>query len=212
LNNGKIEIKNLKKSYKNLSLFNRKEKIVFEDLNLSIELNKLTAVTGKNGKGKTTLFKILANYSSYNSGNITINGKNYLDFIKEKKVFLVSPDSRSFYYRLTVMQNLEFFTKIIKSDVKKDEIDSILKFLEIYDIKDNKFYELSTGLMQRVSIARGILLKPAILLIDEPEIGLDKDITIKIFDKLKNLTNEMTVIYSSHRENLIEKADIVIKL
>ena len=55
-----IKIKNLKKSYKKLSLFSKSEKIVFENLNLSIPLNQTSVITGKNGRGKTTLFKILA--------------------------------------------------------------------------------------------------------------------------------------------------------
>ncbi len=207
-----IKIKNLKKSYKKLSLFNKSEKIVFENLNLSIPLNKMSVITGKNGKGKTTLFKILASYISFNSGKITINNENYFDYIKKNKIFLISPESRSMYYRLTVMQNLKFFTTIMNQELKEEEIDEILTFLEILDLKNNKFYELSTGLMQRVMIARGILLKPKILFIDEPEIGLDKDITIKIFEKFQKLTKDITIIYSSHRESLINKADIIIDL
>ena len=207
-----IKIKNLKKSYRNLSLFNKKEKEVFSDLNLSIELNKMTAIIGLNGTGKTTLFKILANYISFNSGKVTVGDLDYFKYIEKNKVFLISPESRSFYYRLTLAQNLEFFTKLIRPKTTQEEIDEILDFLEILNLKDNKFYELSTGLMQRVSIARGLLLKPKILLIDEPEIGLDKDIIVKIFDKFKTLTNEITIIYSSHRETLIEKSDIIITL
>ncbi len=207
-----IKIKNLKKSYKKLSLFGKSENIVFENLNLSIPLNKMSVITGKNGKGKTTLFKILASYISFDSGEITINNENYFDYVKENKVFLISPESRSMYYRLTVMQNLNFFTTILDKEPQKEKIDEILEFLEILNLKNKKFYELSTGLMQRVMIARGLLLKPEILLIDEPEIGLDKDITIKIFEKFQKLSEKITVIYSSHRESLIKKADITINL
>jgi len=208
----KIKIKNLKKTYKKLSLFNKTENKVFENLNLDIPLNQMTVITGKNGKGKTTLFKILASYISFDEGKITVNNKNYFDYIEKNKAFLISPESRSMYYRLTVMQNLKFFTTIMNNDITETEINEILDFLEILELKNNKFYELSTGLMQRVMIARGILLSPKILLIDEPEIGLDKDITMKIFEKFQKLSENITIIYSSHRESLIKKANTIIEL
>ena len=208
-----IKIENLNKSYKSRkNLISRGEEIdIFNNLNISIPLNSFTAVTGLNGSGKTTLFKILSGYTSMDSGTITINNLDYLKYIKKNRVFLISSEDRSFYYRLTISQNLKFFANIFNIFLTQEEIDEKLDFLGLIDKKNSFYYELSTGMKQKLSLARALLIKPDILILDEMERGIDSIMLEKIFNYLVKL-KDITIIYSTHQKKLVDRADFVIRL
>ena len=208
-----IKIQNLHKTYRARKslLLRGEEEAVFNGLNIEIPLNSFTAIIGLNGSGKTTLFKILSGYTSFDSGSILIKGNNYKDYLNNNKVFLVSSEDRSFYYRLTLIQNLKFFVTLFDINISQKDIDEKLIFLGLYEKKDHFYYELSTGMKQKLSLIRALLVKPDILILDEIERGVDKIMTEKIFNHLSNLKNT-TIIYSTHQQHLIDKANYIIKL
>ncbi len=165
-----------------------------------------------NGSGKTTLFKILARYIYPDSGEITINNESLLNYHKKNKIILVLSQERSFYYRLTVMQNLNFFLSIFRMEKTKREIEEKLDFFELLPKKDSFYYELSTGLKQRLSIVRALLLDPNILLLDEIEKGIDINMLEHIFDYLDEIKKDISIIYSSHQKKIIDRAGFIFEL
>jgi len=210
-----IKIENLYKSYNSRkNFFSRgKQEKIFNGLSVEIPLNKMSAIIGVNGAGKTTLFKILSGYTSFDSvGELTIGKLSHTEYLKNNKIFLISSEDRSFYYRLTLVQNLLFFTNIFKVEVSEKEIIEKLEFLGIAHKKDHFYYELSTGMKQRLSLARALLIKPNMLILDEMERGIDTQMVEKIFDYLDTIKKEITIIYATHQKYLIDKADVVIEL
>ncbi len=194
-----IEFKNITKYYK--------KKEILSNINLNIEMNKLICLYGKNGSGKTTLFKILSNYILPDKGEIFINNIKLHKYLKENIIYLITSDNRSFYYRLTLMQNLKFFASIFDKNLSDEQILKELEFVDLLNKKDDFFYELSTGMVQKLSFARAMLLKPQILILDELERGIDKESMDLIFKRIISLNSEMTILFSSHQDHIIEIAN-----
>jgi len=195
-----IEIKNLKKTFpvfRNYGEvlkkpFERRTVSVLDGINLSVKKGELFGVLGQNGAGKTTLLKILATLILPDAGDITVNG---YDVIKEPdkvrtSVGYVISEERSFYWRLTGRQNLKFFASLQKmcGIGLKNKVDEVLELVGLSNSADRIFMNYSTGMKQRLSIARGLLTNPEIFLVDEGTRGLDPVVAIAIkefiFEKL----------------------------
>jgi ABC-2 type transport system ATP-binding protein len=132
---------------------------------------------GPNGAGKTTLLKIIATLLAPTSGRILING---VDVKKDtigarRNLGLVNSDERSFYWRLTGRQNLNFFAALyrIPERVAKERIAMLLEVLGLTFAADRKFHGYSSGMKQKLAIARGLMNEPGVVLYDEPTRALD---------------------------------------
>lgn len=180
-----MKITNVSKSYGEKSIFNR--------FSLDIEEGKVTAIMGSSGIGKTTLLKMIAGLTDF-EGNIDKNGE----------ISYVFGDA-SLIPALTVKQNLEYAVKHVITDKKSREhqILSILKEIELED-EINRYPEaLSTGMAQRVSLARGFLYPASTIIMDEPFRGLDTALKSKLQKYfLKLLSKESkTIILITHDIN-----------
>ena len=180
-----IEIHNLSKKYPKvkryreilLHPFKREYIRAINDISISVEKGFMLGLLGPNGAGKTTLIKILATLVSPTSGTITVNG---YDIVKDshavrRNIGFVTADERSFYWRLTGRQNLAFFACLnnIPHTMARERISEVLEHTELSDVGDTMFKDYSTGMKQRLAIARGLLGNPDILLLDEPTRSLD---------------------------------------
>ena len=208
-----IEIYNLKKNFvkdKRFSefLFNpfKKEVITaLDDVSLKVNKGEICGLLGPNGAGKTTLIKILATLIIPDSGKAYVNGH---EIIKEENhvkdsIGLVHNDERSFFWRLTGRQNLEFFASLyrLKGKEAKTEANRVLEIVGLIDKADIRFDSYSTGMKRRMGIARGLLTNPDILLVDEPTSGVDPLSAIRIRRFLKEeLVNKMkkTILLATH--------------
>ncbi len=194
-----IDIENLNKNY-------GKERVV-NNLTLKIKSGEIFALLGVNGAGKTTTIKMLLGLTNKTSGNIKYFGK---DFITNKKNLLPRIGSvvgnAGFFDDLTVFKNLEIITNLIGFH-KKDHIDEILETLSLLQHRDTKVKRLNKSQKQKLSIARALLNKPEILLLDEPINGLDPTSINEIRSLLLRLANErgVTVFLSSHVLSEVEK-------
>ncbi|MCL7764172.1 ABC transporter ATP-binding protein [Polaribacter sp. Z014] len=201
----------------------KNSKIIASNINLEIEKGKLVTVLGKNGIGKSTLLRTLSKVQKPISGAVFIHQKN-LENLSEKELStqlsLVLterlPESQLTVYELIALGRQPYTNWIDKlSDKDKEKVDTALRQTEIEHLKNNRFYELSDGQLQRVLIARALAQDTEIIILDEPTAHLDMHHTIKIFSLLKKLvadTNK-TVIISSHEINLsIQLADEVMLL
>ena len=180
--------------------FKYSERFLFKNLDLSVPPKTITQIKGRNGTGKTTLIKILSNILIPTTGEIYWNGKN---INKNTRYFFnnltLIMDINTSKEDMTVYENIEFWQKLFKSPIKKNEIDLLLEMLNIHNYKKTFVKYLSYGEKRKLEISRLILEKKKLWIFDEPYLGLD-EAAINIFNEtLKNHTKaEGMVIFSSH--------------
>jgi ABC-2 type transport system ATP-binding protein len=195
------------KDYRDLVLhpFRKKKITALCNLNLQVKKGELFGLLGPNGAGKTTLIKILCTLVLPTSGRALINGYDVMtDDKKIRKVigFVVS-EERSFYWRLTGRQNLKFFATLnnITGHEAEPRIQEILELMGLQGDADRMFKDYSTGMRQKLAIARGLLADPEILFLDEPTRSLDPVASENLRKFIKETIikkKKKTVIFSTH--------------
>lgn len=201
-----IEIKNLKKYYK--------DKLILDIPYLKIKKNEITGIVGENGCGKSTLLNIISGIDKNFGGKVYYNDKELNNEIS-KKITLVFQKPR--LLNSVVYKNLSYPLSLrkIKKEDKKNEIEKILKLLEIESLKDKKATKLSGGEQQKVALARALIFKPKLLMLDEATSNIDCDYK-KIIEKIivnYNTNENNTIILVSHdKEQIKSLCDNVIFL
>ena len=191
------------------------------DISFTINEGEIFGLIGPNGAGKTTLTKIIATLVQPTSGNAIVKGHDTVaeDQDVRRDVGLSGAEERSFYWRLTAEQNLLFFARLhgLNGRVAKNRIVELLEMMELSELADRRFAELSTGNKQRLSVARALLGKPPVLLLDEPTRSLDPIAAARMRSLIKSLaqTNNATIFLTSHNltevEELCDRVAIISK-
>jgi len=194
------------------SAFSRQlDRPAVDGVNFQVQQGELFGLVGPNGAGKTTLVKLLATLIMPTTGTARINGFNLAQTLEIKKsVGLVTSDERSFFWRLSGAQNLEFFAALHGLDRQLAQIRSIevLEQVGLGDQGNKSFQKYSTGMKQRLSIARALLVRPQILFLDEPTKGLDPTARQQLHTLIRDrLTTEqgITVFLTSHNLDEIQR-------
>ena len=194
-----IKIVNLSKKYG--------KTLVVDDLNLSIRSGEIVGFLGLNGAGKTTTMRMLLGLIKPTSGECYIQGNKIdqynLEVRNEIGYIIETPYS---YPDLTVQENLEIVSTL-RGLRNKDVIDWVTEKLKLDQYKDKQVKHLSLGNVARLGIAKAIIHKPKILILDEPTNGLDPFGVIEVRELLKELANNLgtTVLISSHKLEEISK-------
>ena len=192
---------------------NYKAKKALDNVSLSIKQAELFGLLGVNGAGKTTLIKILCGLTRKTSGTITINNFNLdKEIDKIKEIIDISPQETSVANNLTVKENLEFFANIYNNnDVKT--INEIIDIFNLNEVLNQRAKTLSGGYKRRLSIAIALISKPKILFLDEPTLGLDVFARRELWNIIKKLQKNITIILTSHYleeiENLCDRVAIL---
>ena len=192
---------------------NYKSKKALDNVSLSIKQTELFGLLGVNGAGKTTLIKILCGLTRKTSGTITINNFNLdKEIDKIKEIIDISPQETSVANNLTVKENLEFFANIYNNnDVKT--INEIIDIFNLNEVLNQRAKTLSGGYKRRLSIAIALISKPKILFLDEPTLGLDVFARRELWNIIKKLQKNITIILTSHYleeiENLCDRVAIL---
>jgi ABC-2 type transport system ATP-binding protein len=166
-------------TYRDLLLYpwRRADHLAVDNISLRIEPGELFGILGQNGAGKTTLIKMLCTALRPSAGSATVAGHDLVRDARRVRaaIGLVSGEERSFYWRLTGRQNLEFFAALyhVPPAVARRRIDDLLRRVELADHADRPFRTYSTGMRQKLAIARGLLSEPQVLFMDEPTRSLD---------------------------------------
>jgi ABC-2 type transport system ATP-binding protein len=196
-----IEVKNLTKKFKDF--------VAVDDISFFVEKGQTFAFLGPNGAGKTTTIKMLTTLLHPDSGQIKINGFNPAhEQYKARESFGIVFQDPSLDDELTAYENMDFHGMLYKVS-KKDRvlrIEQLLKFVELWDRKNDLVKHFSGGMKRRLEIARGFIHKPKILFLDEPTIGLDPQTRNHIWSYIKKINKEegITVFLTTH---YMEEAD-----
>ncbi len=173
------------------------------DINLRIKKGELFGLLGPNGAGKTTLVKMLCTLIAPSTGDGRVAGFDLAQTGDIRAaVGLVVPDERSFHWRLSARRNLTFFAAMygINGRFAQNRITHLLKEVDLVEAADRSFGKFSSGMRQRLAIARSLLHSPQILFLDEPTRSLDPIATEKLHDLLLRLMaeREMTAFLITH--------------
>ncbi len=196
-----IKIEEISKQFGDFTALNK--------LSLHIKKGEFYSLLGPNGAGKTTCINIISNITKASSGHVEIAGFNSQNQNQEiKKVIGVIPQEIALYEDLSAFENLKFWGKInqVKSNILNEKIMEILKFLDLYDNRNQKINSYSGGMKRRINIAAALLHDPDILFMDEPTVGIDPQsrlFTYEIFEKLHQ--QGKTIFYTSHNMEEVER-------
>ena len=196
-----IQIKNLSKIYQKFLAVNK--------INFQIEKNKTVGLLGPNGCGKTTTIGMMLGLVSPSEGEILIENKNINSFERDEilKRFNFASPYVELPKKLTVKQNLEIYGRLYGIEKLESRINEISSDLDIKNFFTRKTGELSSGQKNRVSLAKSLINKPEILLLDEPTASLDPDIGdfIRSYIQEYKLKNKVTILLASHNMNEVER-------
>ncbi len=196
-----IQIKNLTKKFKNNFAVNK--------ISFDIEKNKTVGLLGPNGCGKTTSIGMLLGLIEPSEGEIIINNKNLQSY--KRNELLAEINFASPYIelpkKLTVKQNLEVYGRLYGVKNLNSRINEISADLDIKSFFEKNTGELSSGQKNRVSLAKSLINKPKILLLDEPTASLDPDIGdfIRSYIQEYRSKNHVTILLASHNMNEVER-------
>lgn len=185
-----IEIKDLEAGYGKLKILN--------GISLDIERGDLIAVIGPNGSGKSTTLKCIFGLLKPEKGSIVFNGKHLggkkPDEIVRLGISYVAQGRRVFQ-TMSVQENLEMGAFTLDEKTAQERIEEVYKKFPVLESKKNQRATfLSGGQQQMLSIARALLLKPEVLLLDEPSLGLDPKTIQEVFSKIKEINKQGTTI------------------
>ena len=177
-------------------LARRKPVAAVRDVTLAVREGELFGLLGPNGAGKTTLVKMLCTLILPSGGSARVAGHALQDAAAIRAaVGLVVTDERSFYWRLTGRENLHFFAAMYRLHGSKAEcrVQDVLQRVNMTGHADRRFSDYSSGMRQRMAIARSLLHRPQILFLDEPTRSLDPAATVRLHDLLRDLVDRQGV-------------------
>lgn len=190
----KLSLKQLTKKYPNGD--------GVEGINLDIYEGELLTMVGPSGCGKTTILRSIGGFVEPDSGEIILDDVNIANLPPEKRPTVMVFQSYNLWPHMTIYENLAFGLKLRKVDKKQieKEVKEALNLVRMDGIEKKYPSQLSGGQQQRVAIARALLLKPSLLLLDEPFSALDAKIRVQMRAELKKIQTDLgiTVIVVTH--------------
>jgi ABC-2 type transport system ATP-binding protein len=190
------------------------------DINLSIYEGEIVGLLGPNGAGKTTLLKTMTNLIHPSSGSVSLHGRDIMKHSRwaRRQMGLITCDERSFYWRLSGRQNIEFFASLYGVSKRDMEIrmEELFDTLGLTYAADRPYHTYSSGMKQKLAIARGHIVEPSILFYDEPTRSLDPVSAARIRnwieDKRIRSPEQVHVIATNHlyeAEQLCDRVFII---
>ena len=175
---------------------------VIPDLSLDIKEGEFFTLLGPSGCGKTTLLRMIAGFNSIEGGSIYFNDKKVNDIDPAKRNIGMVFQNYAIFPHLTVRDNVAFGLKHRKMDKAtiKQETDKFMKLMHIDEYADRMPEQLSGGQQQRVALARALVIKPDVLLMDEPLSNLDAKLRVEMRSVIKEIQNSIgiTTVYVTH--------------
>lgn len=183
-----LKLNNIDKRFKSI--------VVADNVNVQLE-NCSYGLLGRNGSGKTTLLRCITKIEKLNGGSIT-----YSDGVKETNDYLTHigylPQNFEIFNELTSYEVLQFFANLKDYGITDDEINNLLKSLNLFSKKDTVVKKLSGGMKRRLGIAQALIGNPDIVLLDEPTAGLDPEERLNFKNVVREIKKDRCVVLSTH--------------
>lgn len=200
-----LELKNITKKYGDLSILN--------DISLQIEKGEIVSILGPSGSGKTTLLNMILGITDVTDGRIIYDGEDITNVQLEKRGFNIVFQDYALFPNLTAYGNIVYGLRNKPDISTKKDVDDLVKLLGLEEHLEKKIDQLSGGQKQRVALARTMVMKPKILLLDEPLSALDGVIKESIKGKIKEIAREYsltTIIVTHDPEEALTLSDKVL--
>ena len=187
-----LELKNVKKSYDGT--------VVLKNISLDIGEGEIVSILGPSGCGKTTLLNLILGIVDADGGRIIFNGEDLTDVLMEKRGFNIVFQDYALFPNLNVYQNITYGLRNRPEISSKEEVEELIRLLGLEEHLTKRIGQLSGGQKQRVALARTMVMKPKILLLDEPLSALDGVIKESIKDRIRTIAKEynLTTIIVTH--------------
>ncbi|WP_296665058.1 ABC transporter ATP-binding protein [Treponema sp. UBA753] len=202
-----LEISGIKKSFDGTTVLN--------DISLEIGDSQIVSILGSSGGGKTTLLNIILGLLQPDSGKIVFNGSDITNTPMERRGFNIVFQDYALFPNLTAYKNIVYGLRNYPDRSSKEEIEALIDLLELREHLNKKIDQLSGGQKQRVALARTMVMKPKILLLDEPLSALDGVIKESIKEKIVTIAKEFhltTIIVTHDPEEALTISDKVLIL
>ena len=170
-------------------------------INFEIGKGEIIGFLGPNGAGKSTTMNMITGYIAPSDGRILIDGDDILDDPeKTRRKIGYLPEQPPLYMDMTVAEYLNFTgrLKLMERTQLKQDLEKICDLVKIGDVRKRLIRNLSKGYKQRVGLAQSLLGNPQLLILDEPTVGLDPKQIIEIRNLIKSLSEDHTIVLSSH--------------
>jgi len=186
--------------------------VAVNNLNLEIASGEMVAFLGPSGCGKTTTLRMIAGLLSPSAGDVIFDNRSMLDVPTEKRGAVMVFQKHLLFPNMTVGENIGF--GLCMRGVKKQEINArvkeMLELVRLPGFENRRAHEISGGQQQRVALARGLIIRPAVLLLDEPLANLDANLRLEMRELIRSIQQEMrmTSIFVTHdQEEAVMLAD-----
>lgn len=200
-----LEIRNLKKSYDGNT--------ILHDINLNIEEGEIVSILGPSGCGKTTLLNLILGLTDADEGAILFDGKDLTAMPMEQRGFNIVFQDYALFPNLNVYQNITYGLKNNPKISTSQEVEELIDLLGLREHLHKRIEQLSGGQKQRVALARTMVMKPKILLLDEPLSALDGVIKESIKEKIRQIARDYrltTIIVTHDPEEALTLSDKVL--
>lgn len=200
-----LKLEHISKSFDGVS--------ILKDINLEIGEGEIVSILGPSGSGKTTLLNLILGLTEIDSGKLFYNNEDLTDVPMEERGFNIVFQDYALFPHLNAYKNIVYGLKNKPGISTEEEVKDLIRLLGLNDHLDKKIDQLSGGQKQRVALARTMVMKPKILLFDEPLSALDGVIKESIKDRIKTIAKEYhltTIIVTHDPEEALTLSDRVL--